>query len=273
MRTSTEWLRYFESNARQLLDIPWDHGPELTDAEVTAVGPSIAEFQRGESGEGRHLIQYARAYGEHTGDGDYVPAVVLFIREEQRHARDLRRVLELHHIALARASFADAVFRRLRNVFGSLEVSIAVLITAELMAQVYYEALRQATGSTILRRLCEQILNDEARHVEFQAERLGMVRARHGAMRYLVTMSLQRSLFAGTSVVVWLVHRHALRRGGYPFSRFWTEAWRCFAEAFAISAAVKQIARDPDYHSERCASSSADPSSLRSSGREPLRSH
>ena len=243
MRTSTEWLRYFENNAGQLLDIPWDRGEELTPEEIIAVGPSIAEFQRGESGEGRHLIRYARAYAERTGDDDYEPAVVLFIREEQRHARDLRRVLELHGIPLARASFADAVFRRLRNVFGTLEMSIAVLITAELMAQVYYDALRLATGSAILRRLCEQILNDEVRHVEFQAERLGMLRARRSVLLLFATMLLQRSLFAGTSIVVWLVHRRALRRGGYGFARFWSEAWRCFRAAFAISALTLQRTR------------------------------
>jgi len=243
MRTSTEWLRYFENNAQQLLDIPWERGEELTADEIIAVGPSIAEFQRGESGEGRHLIRYAREYAERTGDPDYAPAIVLFIREEQRHARDLRRVLELHGIPLARASFADAVFRRLRNVFGTLEISIAVLITAELMAQVYYDALRQGTGSTILRRLCEQILNDEARHVEFQAERLGILRARRVPTLFLMTMILQRSLFAGTSVVVWLVHRRALRAGGYGLRRFWTEAWRCFGEAFEISANVRLARR------------------------------
>ena len=243
MRTSSEWLRYFENNSRQLLDIPWARGAELTPEEIVAVGPSIAEFQRGESGEGRHLIRYAQRYAERTGDHDYALAIVLFIREEQRHARDLRRVLELHAIPLARASFTDAVFRRLRNLFGTLEISIAVLITAELMAQVYYEALRRATRSSVLQRLCEQILNDEARHVEFQTERLGILRAPRAATLYRTTMLLQRIVFGATSGVVWLVHRRALQRGGYGFKRFWVESWRCFGAAFQVSANLRDVLR------------------------------
>jgi hypothetical protein len=58
-----------------------------------------------------------------------------------------------------------------------------------------------------------------------------------------MTMIVQWSLFAATSVVVWLVHRRALRSGGYRFRRFWTEAWRCFGEAFEISVTVRLARR------------------------------
>jgi hypothetical protein len=241
MRSSTEWLRHFETNARQLLHIPWERGEDLTTGEAVAIGASVAEFQRGESGEGRHLIRYAQAYAARTGDRDYAPAIVLFIREEQRHARDLRRFLELNGIPLARASFADAVFRRLRNVLGTLEMSIAVLITAELMAQVYYDALRAATRSAILQSLCDQILRDEARHVEFQAERLGVLRAKRLAFSYLTTMLCQRVLFAVTCGVVWPVHRRVFRCAGYGFGRFWVEAWTYFEAAFTISAKTREV--------------------------------
>lgn len=244
MRTSADWLRQFESNARQLRIIPWERGAELTPEESAAVASSVAEFQRGESGEGRHLIRYAIQYAERTGDIEYVGAIRLFIREEQRHARDLARFLTLNGIPLARASFADAVFRRLRNLLGTLEMSIAVLITAELMAQVYYDALGAATRSTILRRLCEQILNDEARHVEFQAERLGILRARRGRPGYLTTMAFQRVLFAATAVVVWRAHRGAFRQAGFGFVRFWKGAWRCFDAAFQISGQARAATRD-----------------------------
>jgi hypothetical protein len=235
MRTSADWLRHFESNARQLRIIPWERGAELTLDERTAIASSVAEFQRGESGEGRHLIRYAIQYAERTGDGAYVGAIRLFIREEQRHARDLARFLTLNGIPLARASFADAVFRRLRNLLGTLEMSIAVLVTAELMAQVYYDALGDATRSTILRSLCEQILDDEARHVEFQAERLGILRARRGRLGYLTTMALQRLLFAATCAVVWRAHRRVFRQAGLGLAGFWKNAWCCFDAALQIS--------------------------------------
>ncbi|HKW12750.1 MAG TPA: ferritin-like domain-containing protein [Gemmatimonadaceae bacterium] len=243
MRTSADWLRHFETNARQLRIIPWERGAELTTEESAAIASSVAEFQRGESGEGRHLIRYAIQYAELTGDLEYVGAIRLFIREEQRHARDLARFFTLNGIPLARASFADAVFRRLRNLLGTLEMSIAVLITAELMAQVYYDRLGVATQSTILRRLCEQILDDEARHVEFQAERLGMLRARRGKLGYLATMAFQRMLFAATSVVVWHAHRRAFRQADFAFVQFWKGAWCCFDAAFRISSQARAATR------------------------------
>jgi hypothetical protein len=244
MRTSTEWMRHFETNARRLLDIPWEQGAELSSEEAAAIAGSVAEFQRGESGEGRRLIRYARSYAQESGDSDYIAAIRLFILEEQRHARDLARFLQINGLPLTRASFADGVFRRLRNVVGTLEISIAVLITAELMAQVYYDALRVATRSTILQRLCEQILGDEERHVEFQAERLGVLRAKRGAAAYLTTIALQRLLLAGTCGVVWMVHRPVCRQAGFGFGRFWKDAWSCFVKAFEISAQARERTKE-----------------------------
>ena len=165
MRSSAEWLRYFEQNRRDLLELPWHAGAELTAQERLAVGRSIQEFQRGESSEGRHFLRYAEQYAAKTGDREYVPALRLFIAEEQRHARDLARFLAINGIPLVQSTLPDRVFRTLRHLLGTLEISVAVLITAEIIAQAYYTALRGATGATILERLCEQIIRDEARHV------------------------------------------------------------------------------------------------------------
>src|SRR5882672_11210484 len=99
MASSLEWRLYYDENARSLLDIPWQLGPELTRDEVAAISQSLRKFQAGESSEGKHLIQYARDYAEHTGDQEYVLAIRLFIAEEQRHARDLGRFLTLNDIA------------------------------------------------------------------------------------------------------------------------------------------------------------------------------
>jgi hypothetical protein len=240
MHSSTEWLHHFQRNAEGLLPIPWEHGAELTAGEARAIAASVAEFQRGESGEGRRLTRYAEAYALATGDEDYPAAIRLFIREEQRHARDLARFLALNHLPLAPSTATDSTFRRLRHLLGTLEISIAVLITAELIAQVYYEALRRATEATVLRQLCVQILRDEASHVEFQAERLGILRARRRLPLYWATMACQRMLFAATCCAIWPVHRGVFRSGGFSFARYWGAAWRRFADAFAVSARVRQ---------------------------------
>ena len=244
MRSSTDWLHHFEQNRHALLEIPWEAGPELDPAERRAVARSIAEFQRGESSEGRHLLRYAQEYSEASGDRDYFPAIRLFIAEEQRHARDLARFMVRNGLPLAERSFADSAFRRLRNLLGTLEVSIAVLIQAEIVAQVYYAALQKATDSRVLRRLCEQILQDEAHHVRFQAEQLGKLRAARGPFPYAVTRAAERLLFLGTFPVVWMVHAAACRRGGYGFRRYWCSAWDHFRRAFATSNEARRACRD-----------------------------
>src|SRR6185369_13226122 len=157
MLTSLEWRKYYEENARSLLEIPWNIGRELTDEEQKAITSSVQDFQAGESSEGRHLFEYAKAYARQTGDHEYVDAIKLFIAEEQRHARDLARFLQINAIPLVKTTFTDRVFRSLRQVLGGLEISIGVLVTAEIIAKVYYAALKDATNSVVLQTLCKQI--------------------------------------------------------------------------------------------------------------------
>ena len=233
---SAAWRVYFESNAQVPSAIPWERGADLDRQARAAVARSIQEFQRGESSEGKHLYHYAERYATETGDHDYLYALRLFIAEEHRHARDLARFLQLNGLPLVRRAWADTVFRRLRNVLRSLEISIAVLVTAEIFAQVYYAALQRATGSTVLQRLCERILLDEERHVQFQTWQLSRMRGRRLGAARLLALVLQRVLFMGTCLVVWSGHRPALRAGGHTFASFWSAAWSQFRLAFPPSS-------------------------------------
>jgi|SRR5688572_10607595 len=241
MRTSLEWRKYYEENACSLLEIPWHIGNELTNKEQKAIASSIQDFQTGESSEGRHLFQYAKIHAEQTCDYEYVEAIRLFIAEEQRHARDLAHFLQINEIPLVKTTFTDGIFRRLRQFLGNLEISIAVLITAEIIAIVYYTALRDATNSQVLQALCKQILQDEVRHVEFQAERLGILRANRNWPFLAITNVLQRSLFWGTCLVVWIFHRRVFLKSGYSFVAFWKHCWKEFNEAFQIPRDVSRI--------------------------------
>ena len=231
--TSEEWREHFHRNALSLLAIPWHEGVVLTAAERAAVAASVQEFQLGESSEGKHFQGLARAYGARTGDMEYVYALRLFIAEENRHARDLGRVLDLAGIPRTGHTWPDAVFRWLRHRAG-LELSIAVLVTAEVIAKVYYAALREATASPVLRRLCEQILHDEEFHVRFQCERLAILRARRSGLTVWLKGALQRGFFAGTCRVVWWKHRRALRAGGCSYRSFRRAAGREMAAAVKL---------------------------------------
>jgi len=236
MTSSREWRRYFEQNANSLLEIPWHLGAELTAEETAAIARSLKEFQAGESSEGKHLFRYAEQYAERSGDHEYLAAIRLFIKEEQRHGRDLGRFLTINGIAPVGTTLTDRVFRKLRNLFGGLETSIAVLITAEIIAKVYYLVIRQATDSVILRTLCDQILRDELRHVQYQSQQLARLRQDRGMLGNAATVLFQRALCFGATMIVALTHRRAIRRGGLSFHDWWRSCWAEFDEAFAVGS-------------------------------------
>jgi len=212
--------------------------------EQKAIASSVQDFQAGESSEGRHLFQYSKNYANQTGDYEYVEAICLFIAEEQRYARDLAHFQQINEIPLVKTTFTDGVFRRLRQLLGNLEVSIAVLITAEIIAKVYYAALRDATNSQVLQALCKQILQDEVRHVEFQAERLGILRANRNCLLLTMTNGPQRFLFWGTCLVVWVFHSKVFLKSGYSFVESWKQCWTEFDETFEISRDVIGITKN-----------------------------
>ena len=234
VRESTQrWLAHFRGNARMLLPIPWEAGAELPDSDKDAISSSIQAFQLGESSEGRHLMRYAREWAERSGDADYLHAIRALIAEETRHAGDLGRFMDLNGIDRIQRRWTDSVFRRLRNVVGTLEISIGVLVTAEIIAKVYYAALREATQSAVLRLICDQILRDEYKHVEFQTEQLAIMRRNRRAAPLWMTLALHRILFAGTMVVVGWSNRRTLARGGYSMRMFWAGCMREFRRDLA----------------------------------------
>ena len=222
---SRYWLEYFVANTTSLPEISWRRGAEIAAAERHAIASSIQEFQLGESSEGRHLLRSAETFAKRTRDPHYAEAMRLFIKEEQRHARDLGRFMDMAGIPRLQHTWPDRVFRYLRQVGGGLEISISVLITAEIIAKVYYAALRDATGCSVLRRLCGQILRDEDAHVRFQCDYLAVIRKDRKDWTLRLTEALRRFLFFGTCLVVWKSHRRAIMQGGIAFRRFWKMCW------------------------------------------------
>jgi hypothetical protein len=221
------WCFYFRANRRRLMRIPWEYGAELMEAEHAVLIPSIQEFQLGESSDGSNLKRLARLHGAATGDLAYPLAMDLFIAEEHRHSRYLGRFLDLAGAPRLESSWVDSIFRHLRRAMG-LELMLVALLAAELIAKVYYRALYAASSSVVLQRICAQLLRDERKHVEFQAERLRMIRSNRPAWKRALTSIGQRALFAGTCLAVWKRHGAAMRLGGYGFRRFWCSAWAEF---------------------------------------------
>ncbi|SDW23423.1 ferritin-like domain-containing protein [Paenibacillus sp. CF384] len=236
------WKHYFLHNQQNLRAIDWEDSYRLTEAERRCIQKSVQQFQLGESSEGKHLIQQAKRYAERTGNHDYYEAVAAFIREEQRHARDLARFMRGQQLPTIRGHWVDHVFRKLRQ-FAGLELSVMVLITAEIIAKVYYVALERSTKSKTLQDLCDQILQDEEKHVEFQSETL----CKLGEGRWSVVNRsyrlAHRVLLEGTLVVVWHQHRSVFRAGGYRFRDFLAACRKEFRLSSSIAAGIARLGR------------------------------
>jgi len=217
---STYWKAHFRRSQDNPPIIPWETASALAPQDADTIRASIQEFQLGEQAEGRHLIRSAREHAAHTGDWDYHEAMQLFIREEQGHAAMLGRFMDLAGIPRIKRSASDSIFRALRKLAG-LETSICVLVSAEIIAKVYYRGLRDATACTALRVLCDRILEDEAGHVRFQCERVGVLRRGRAKLLSTLAALLQRVLFAGACAAVWSRHHRVLRAGGFSLPSFW----------------------------------------------------
>ena len=230
---SHEWVATFARNLEGPRDIDWEQPGRLTAAERDTIASSIQKFQLGENSEGRNLFRFAQMYAGQTGDVAYVDAITLFIKEEQRHARELGRLMDLENIPRIKRTYSDAVFRRVRRLAG-LEVSIVVLIMAEIIAKVYYRALQLATGSPTLHRICQWVLIDEVQHVIFQSQRLAILRRECSAVDVMGRTAVHAVLFAPTCLIVWFDHRRVLSAGGYTFAGYWRAVWREFGLARSL---------------------------------------
>lgn len=215
----TDWKNYLIDNKSHFSFIDWEQvSTELTAAEKENITSSIQKFQKGENSEGKNLIHYAKE----TGDAEYYETIKHFIREEQRHALILGKFMKINGIPKIKDHWVDSFFRKIRTLSG-LENSITILITAEIIAAVYYKGLLKATESPSLRKICERILVDEEMHINFQSFTLRQIYSSKNKFQKLLYNSLHKILMLGTIIVVWFDHRNVLVSGDYSFSIFQKE--------------------------------------------------
>jgi len=222
------WRRHFLQNREVIHTLPWTEPEHLTPAERRLVGRSIQQFQLGEFARGRGFMRRASAHPILSSDPEWLPALRLFIAEEQEHSNMLGRYLDRERIPRLEAHWLDGIFRRLRKLAG-LELCAAVLVTAETLAIPFYQALRDATHSPLLRAICVRILCDEAAHLKFQALTLGLIRRPLGKRARAIRSFAHAVLFHGTALMLWQQHFRVFRAAHWNFRRFWNEARREFA--------------------------------------------
>lgn len=217
------WFNYFKGNQIHFDHIDWSAKDELTEREKMIIASSIQKFQKGEHSEGKHFIAFAKT----MKDESYLQTVEIFIKEEQDHAAVLGKFMQLHGIPKITKDPVDGIFRWLRKLAG-IEGTITVLLTAEIIAMVYYKALKNVTGSGILQKICHQILVDETMHLAFQSDTLKVIYKNKNVAGLFISRCMHRTLMTGTILVVWLFHSNVLIAGGYSLLSYFKEAWNEF---------------------------------------------
>lgn len=222
------WYGHFLKQRESPPALPWPDSYVLSDAERRLISRSVQQFQLGEWARGRGLVRRASAHSSLSIDQWFLPSLQLFIAEEQRHSHLLGRFLDRERIPRLNTHWVDGVFRQLRKLAG-LEVCVMVLVTAEVLAVPFYQALRDATRSPLLRSICKRILCDEAAHLDYQALTLGLIRRPLSNRARAIRVLCHSILFHCTALLLWQQHHVVFRAAGWDFRRFWVQSRRCFA--------------------------------------------
>lgn len=222
-KTTKQWLEYFHENATKKR-IDWRIEPKVTGEERSVIIKSLKAWQLGETSEGRNLIRATKVYADKIQDYDYLYAVKLFIKEEQKHGNNLGRYLDL--IGESRISFnwGDHFFRKVRGINTSLEIWTITVLIVETYAQLYYETVGKTINCPLLKVICKDILIDEAAHIKFQTERLATYLDNNTIWKKWTRKFIYQVFFYGISTAVWIGHRKVFAKAGYSFQTYLAKA-------------------------------------------------
>jgi hypothetical protein len=219
MHTTNYWIGHFKANALEKR-VDWTVGPQVTPAELKQVLSSLQAWQLGETSEGAHLVAASEKYADKIGDPQYVEAVKLFIKEEQKHGNNLGLYLDAIGQPRVKQDWGDTLFRRVRYFNTSMELWTLAVIVVESTAQIFYQSLKDATGCPLLKSICNDILIDEAYHITFQNERLAIIFEGKSNFSKAWRKTAYKYFFFATSSLVWFAHRRVFKGGGNTFESY-----------------------------------------------------
>ncbi len=213
MNTSEKWIAHFRANAREYR-INWNSMPAITQQQKQEIIQSLQAWQLGETSDGSLLLCAATKYARSINEPEYVDAMNLFIKEEQKHGENLGLYLDAVNEKRIRSNWGDSLFRMIRHINTSMEMWTLTVITVESAAQVYYQALKDATQCALLKEICHDILVDEAYHISFQTERMKiMYDAKSSGWKWLMNR-LYFFFYFSTAMVIWMAHKKVFIAGG-----------------------------------------------------------
>jgi len=213
MMTFSDVKTHFEANRAHPADLNWDDLYRLSPAEARAVRASLQTFQRGEGTGGNHLLALATQW--QWEEPDYAATMQLFIQEEKGHADMLGQFMVQQGIPRLETHWLHEIFPA-----PGLGTHGASDMTAEVVAAVYYRALRQATLSGLLRQICHRILHDEEMHLAFHCLAIQQWSENRSRLSSWLWQQFYRGLMAGTALVVYAASHRTFRAAGYGPGRF-----------------------------------------------------
>ncbi len=222
------WISHFETNTRLNHELSFPPAAcTLPEKERKALVRSIAIFQLGESGGGTRLRRYTRSIASLENLRGYRRAVDLFVAEEQSHAALLARTVAHLRGTLLTKQWTNSIFRWMRDLVN-LEFNIQVLLTAELIAEVYFGLLALRCTDPVVQTVAKKLLRDEIGHLSFQRdflfERLKLLPP---AVQRLWRWQFRAIHFVTAIVVAW-DHRDCLRALKITPSDFRARAVKCW---------------------------------------------
>ncbi len=231
MKTSQEWICYFTNNLKKER-IDWTLYAAINSTELNTILKSLQAWQLGETSDGCNLIKAAKKYAAQIEDPYYVDAVKLFIREEQKHGKNLGKYLDKIGQLRITKNWGDSLFRKIRYLNNSMEFWTLAVLTVESAAQIFYQSLKDATDCELLKQICTDILIDEAPHIQFQMERL-MVIFNNKKRRYqLATFYFYQIFYFATAFVVWMGHKKLFKAGNNSFKQYFRLMHIKFSKTF-----------------------------------------
>lgn len=227
------WIEYFEYNNNHLLKLDFANNTELTNEEIKLITPSIRAFQIGEGSEGKHLSKVVKKFADKSNYPEYEEIMKWFILEENRHSQTLKKYMNIYNIEAVNNMALDNIFRILRKLIG-LECEVIVLVTAEMIALSYYTALANATNSKLLETICQQMLNDELRHVVLQSDTLHRISKNRNKFLNGFVRNIRKILMRGTCFVVWHKYKDLFVKGEYSYKKFKNDCMEYLQESIYI---------------------------------------
>lgn len=218
---SKYWLAYFRQNRLERPEPEWALPISVPHPLVRMISKSLSHFQLGESGGGTCL--FAKARRSYPEDTDYFAALDLFIKEEQEHARLLARLVGRFDGRLVTRHWTHWLFRLLRRALGAT-FELQVLVIAEVVGTSYYRLLRRHVSDPVLAQVCDLLLRDEARHIEFHRDRFATDQRSWLPLERAAWAVQFQALFLGAATVAWFDHGRALRAVGGSRREFLDEA-------------------------------------------------